>query len=123
MEGVREFLDDVLKRGIAKGHLLGLLNIVIGRRIARSDGTVLSMGVTWRDLAAEFKRNRFDPDAVKELGIDPATLPPRDRKRYWYAAIAQAQVGSPAAMAAGDKLAVTLAKLGYAIGPAPSQKS
>ena len=119
MDGVREFLDDIQKRGYAKGHLLGLLNVLIGRRIARRDGTVISTGITWRDLSAELKRSRFDPDAVAELGLDPASLPPRDRQRFWYSAISQAQVGSDAAMAAGNKLAQLLAKAGYAIGPAP----
>jgi hypothetical protein len=119
MDGVREFLDDVQKRGHANGHLLGLLNILIGRRITRGDGTVICQGITWRELAAELKRCRFDADAVKELDIDPATLPPRARQRFWYAAISQAQVGSPEAMAAGDNLAKLLAKAGYVIGPAP----
>jgi hypothetical protein len=119
MDGVREFLDDVQKRGFAKGHFLGLLNILIGRRIARTDGTVISTGATWRDVAAELKRSRFDPEAVRELGIDPGSLAPRDRQRYWYSAISQAQVGSDAAFSAGNKLAHQLAKAGYVIGPAP----
>ena|SRR5260370_65333 len=123
MDGVREFLDDIQKRGHAKGHLLGLLNILIGRRIARSDGTVITQGITWRELAAELKRSRFDADTVKELGIDPATLPPRDRQRFWYTAISQAQVGSPEAMTAGNKLANILTKAGYVIGPAPRSAS
>jgi hypothetical protein len=119
MDEVREFLDDLLKHAYAKGHLLGLLHVLIGRRIARKDGTVISQGLTWRELAAELKRSRFDPDAVKELGIEPASLPPRDRQRYWYSVICQAQVGSREAMAAGNKLAAILAKAGYIVGPAP----
>jgi hypothetical protein len=122
MDGVREFLDDIQKSHRARGNFLGLLHILIGRRIATADGTVISSGQTWRAVADLLKTMRWDPDAVRELGIDPATLPPRDRQRYWYTAIAQAQVGSDAAIKAGDKLATSLAKAGYVIGAAPGAR-
>src|SRR5262245_7195668 len=116
---VRDFLDDLQKSHDARGNFLGLLHILIGRRITHADGSVISSGQTWRKAADLLKTVRWDPDAVRELGIDPATLPPRDRQRYWYLAIAQAQVGSDAAIKAGDKLAAALAKSGYTVGPAP----
>jgi hypothetical protein len=119
MDGVRDFLDELQKSHKARGHFLGLLHILIGRRIARADGTVVSTGQTWRQVADLLKTVRWEPDAVREVGIDPAVLPPRDRQRYWYLAISQAQVGSDAAIKAGDKLATALAKSGYVIGPAP----
>jgi len=119
MDEVREFLDDLQKHAYAKGNLLVLLHVLIGRRIAKKDGTLISQGLTWRQLAVELKRSRLDPDAVKELGIDPASLPPRDRQRFWYSAISLAQVGSPEATTAGNKLAAILAKAGYVISPAP----
>jgi hypothetical protein len=50
MDEVRKFLEEVQKRNLVKGHFLGLLHILIGRRIARSDGAVISSGLTWRDL-------------------------------------------------------------------------
>jgi hypothetical protein len=119
MDGVREFLDDIQKRGLARGHLLGLLHILIGRRLAKADGTVISTGLTWRDVASEMKRCRWEPEAVSEIGVDPATLPPRDRQRFWYQAITAANVGSTEAAEAGDRLALILTKAGYIVGPAP----
>jgi hypothetical protein len=46
-------------------------------------------------------------------------MPPRDRQRFWYTAIAHAQVDSAKACAAGDRLAKHLKKTGYVISPAP----
>jgi hypothetical protein len=122
MDEVRKFLEDVQKNNLAKGHFLGLLHIIIGRRITRSDGTVVSAGVTWRDLAILLKNIRWDPDSARELTADTTTLPPRDRQRFWYMAISQAQVGSESAIRDGDKLAAILAKAGYSIGPSPFAK-
>ena len=123
MDGVREFLDDIQKRGLARGHLLGLLHILIGRRLTTSGGAAISAGLTWRDLAAELKRCRWEPEAVRELGLDPAELPPRDRQRFWYQAIAAANVGGAEATTAGDRLALILNKAGYTVGAAPGAKS
>jgi hypothetical protein len=123
MEGLREFLGDLKRRGHARDHFLGLLNILIGRRIGKKDGSVLGTGATWREAAAALKKVRWDRDAVKEIGLDPLALPPRDRARYWYLAIAQAQVDSDKAMAAGDRLAELLKSAGYVIGMPPSNTS
>lgn len=119
MDRLREFLDDVKRNNSARGNLRGLLHILIGRRITRADGTVVSGGLTWRALAQQLKLARWDPDAVKELGLDPDALPPRDRQRFWYGAIAQAGVDTPEAKTAGDKLVNPLKKLGYVVGPGP----
>ena len=119
MEPLREFLNAVRHHGTARGNLLGLLHILIGRRITRADGAPITGGMTWRELAVLLKQLRWDRDAVRELNLDPADLPPRDRERYWYAAIAQAGVGSPSAKAAGDRLVAPLQALGYVVGPAP----
>jgi len=121
MDGAREFLEDLRHKALAAGHLLALMNIVIGRRITKADGTVLSTGLTWRELAQVLKRLRWDKEAVRELGLSPDDLPPRDRVRFWYAAIAQAQVAGPAATQAGDRLAQQLAQHGYTIGPPPGR--
>jgi hypothetical protein len=67
------------------------------------------------------KRMRWDKDAVRELGLDPAALPPRDRQRFWYTAIAQARVDSAEASAAADQLAALVQPLGYVISPAPGR--
>jgi hypothetical protein len=119
MDALSKFLEWVKKSGVAKGHLLGLLNVAIGRRITAKDGTVVSRGLTWRELAAVLKRVRWDPEQVKELGLKADDLPPRDRERYWYTAILRAQVASDEATKDGDRFAELLRKRGYEIGPAP----
>jgi hypothetical protein len=119
MDRVRHFLEDVRQRGLAQDNFLGLLNVVIGRRLAEKDGPTISAGVTWRELAALLKKVRWDREAVRALGIDPAALPPRDRQRYWYAAIVQAEVASAKATEAGDRLAADLRQAGYDVGEPP----
>jgi hypothetical protein len=119
MDRVRQFLGEVKARGVASGNLLGLLNVVMGRRIADRDGNSVCAGITWREMATLLKRVRWDPDAVTQLGFDPNALPPRDRERYWYAVIAQAGVDSAKATAAGEQLAEELRAAGYDIGPPP----
>jgi hypothetical protein len=119
MDGLREFLSDVKRRGYAKGNFLGLLNVLVGRRIQARDGGVISNGVTWRELADGLQRARWDKQAARELGFDPGTLPPRDRRRYWYVVIAGAQIDSEQATRAGNQLAEALHSAGYTIGPAP----
>ena len=119
---MREFLDDLRPGGLAKGNFLGLLNVLIGRRIEKADGTVISVGVTWRQTAAWLKKIHWDKEAARELGLAPAKLPPRDRRRYWYAAITGANVDSPEARAAGDKLAKVLAGAGYVVKGGPATR-
>jgi hypothetical protein len=120
MDDIREFLEAVRQHDLALGHLRGLLHVSIGRTIARPDGTVLSTGSTWRELANLLKQLRFDKDLVRELGADPEALSPRDRQRFWYAAITLAKVDSAEARAEADRLARRVADLGFVIGPAPS---
>jgi hypothetical protein len=119
MDRLRELLEAVRKQGLARGNFRGLLHVLIGRRLSTAQGEVISAGLSWRDAAALLKRLRWDREAVRELGLDPATLPPRDRQKYWYSAIAQADVGSPAAGAAADQLRDPLGQLGLVVGPAP----
>jgi hypothetical protein len=121
MDELREFLNTVNARGLARGNLLGLLHVLIGRRIRKADGTPVSSGLTWREAAAQLKRSRWERDAVIEIGLDPTELPPRDRERFWYTAIARASVDSAKAVAAGDRLSLALHDLGYEIGPGPLQ--
>lgn len=122
MDSLRELLDAVRERDIVQGRFRGLLHLLVGRRITRQDGTLVSAGMTWRDLAALLKRLRWDREAVRELGIDPATLAPRDRERFWYAAIARAGIDSREAVADADELVQPLAELGFVVGPAPGTK-
>lgn len=120
MDGVREFLDDVKRRGLARENLLGLLNVLIGRRVARANGAALSNGQTWREAAHWLKKIRWDKKAAADLGLDPKGLPPRDRERFWYAVIARAGVDSPEGIRAGDRLADELRKAGYVVSPSPN---
>jgi hypothetical protein len=119
MDGLHELLDVIKRNHHAQGNFLGLLNVLIGRRIADAQGTVISTGLTWRALASWLKKIRWDRHAVRELGLDPKNLPPRDRERMWYVAITQARVDSAQATAAGDRLAEVLQAAGYVVGPAP----
>jgi len=119
MDQLREFLKIVEEREWGQGNLLGLLHVLIGRRITLEDGTAVSNGLNWRDLAGLLKRVRWDPQSVSQLGLDPAKLPPRDRQRYWYIAITQAGVNSAEAQEAGDRLGAAVQPFGYVIGPAP----
>ncbi len=119
MDRLREFLEMVRRQGIAPGHFRGLLHVLIGRKISRTDGTVVSGGMTWREAAVLLKRLRWNREAVRELGLDPAELPPRDRQRYWYMAIVRADVGSAAASAEGDRVAELLRSAGYVVSAAP----
>ena len=119
MDALRQFLKEVHEHGHARGQFLGLLNILIGRRITRVDGTVISQGLTWRELASWLKKIRWEKEAVTELGLEPNQLPPRDRLRYWYTAITRARVDAPEATEAGDRLAEVLAQHGYVVGTAP----
>jgi hypothetical protein len=120
MDSLRELLETIRARGAASGRFRGLLHVLVGRTVRRSDGTVVSSGMTWRELAALLKKLRWDREAVRELGLDPADLPPRDRERFWYAAIARAGVASPAALDSATALAEELARLGYEVGPPPA---
>jgi hypothetical protein len=122
MDRLREFLESLSEQGQAEGNFLGLLHVLIGRRITVEDGTPVSSGQSWRSLATLLKKVRWDKEAVRELGLDPAALPPRDRERYWFQAISQARVDSPEAVAAGDELAEALEETPYRISPAPGQE-
>src|SRR5258708_8405439 len=120
MEGARECLEQLRQHQLVKGYMRGLLHALIGRKLSRADGTVLSSGLTWRQLAELLKVIRWDRELVRELGLDPDQLPPRDRQRFWYVAITAAQVDSPDASAAADRLARKTSAIGYAIGAAPT---
>ena len=119
MDGVEVLLDLIRQQGFAAGNFLGLLHVLIGRKVAKADGTPVSPGLTWRAVADVLKRLRWDKNAVREIGLDPDDLPPRDRQRYWYTAIAQARVDSTEAIAAGNQFAELLRQQGYEVSPGP----
>jgi hypothetical protein len=119
MDGARELLEAVRDHGLAAGRFRGVLHIAIGRKVTRPDGTVISAGVTWRELAALLKMLRYDKELVRELGADPDSLAPRDRQRFWYSAIAKGRVDSPEALAEAERLVGPLKDLGFIVGPSP----
>jgi hypothetical protein len=120
MDGLREFLEAVRQHGLVAGNLRGLFHIAIGRRITKPDGTVVSTGLTWRELANLLKGMRYEKELVAEVGADPEELSPRDRQRFWYTAIALAKPDSPEAQAQAERLAAAVRPLGYVVGPPPS---
>jgi hypothetical protein len=118
MDALRELLDLLKRQEAAQSLFLGLLHILIARRISRPDGSAVSGGLTWRELAALLKRCRWDRDAAKQVDLDPEALPPRDRERYWYTVIARAGVDSAAAKQQAERLASLLEKKGYVVSAA-----
>ena len=121
MDALSTVLERLKKGDKTRGHLLGLLNVFIGRKITAKDGTVVSAGVTWREMAGALKELRWDPDQVSELALPDDELPPRDRARYWYSAISRARVDSAEAAKAGDRFAEVLRKQGFTVGSGPSR--
>lgn len=121
MDAMTELMEVIRDKHLSRGHFQGLLHILIGRRIVGPGGAVVSAGMTFRDVANLLKKLRWDPDDVKELGVDPASLPMRDRQRYWFSAICQAHVDGGAAMSAGDQLVPLFRAEGYEIGPPPGR--
>ena len=120
MDALGTLLAELKKSGLTEGNFVGFLHVLIGRSITRADDkTVISKGMTWRELAGRLKKFRWDPEAVREFGLEPDSLPPRDRQRYWYGAIMQAKIDSGTASAAGDRFVDVMRGLGYDVGPAP----
>jgi hypothetical protein len=119
MEGLRKFLSALRDHNLISGRLRGVLHVAIGRRISKADGTVISTGVTWRELATILKELRFDRAWAREFLDNPDAVAPRDRERFWYAAIGQAQVDSAEAVAQAEKLTSLVKPLGFVIGPSP----
>jgi hypothetical protein len=115
MDGVRSLLGIVRDHKLAKGRLRGLFHLLIGHQLATADGTILSAGLTWRQLAAELKAARLDKDLVAEVGADPDTLSPRDRERFWYSAIGMAQVDSAEARTQAEQIAKALKPHGFTV--------
>lgn len=113
MDALPAFLELLKKNHLIRGNLQALFHLLIGRRIVTQDGAVVSTGLTWRQLAALLKKLRWDTEAVRELGIDPDTLPTRDRQRFWYCAISHAKVDSAGAREAAERLAKAIEPLGY----------
>ena len=120
MEGTRMMLQLARDHRLIAGHLRGLFHIAIGRKLTDAEGTVLSTGMSWRDLSQLLKTLKYDREIVRELGADPDSLSPKDRERFWYAAIALANVDSAQARREAEELTASLRGLGIRVGPAPT---
>jgi hypothetical protein len=121
MDAVTELLETIRAKNLAHGSFRGFLHVLIGRRVSGPAGELVSSGMTFRDVAALLKKLRWEPNDVKELGIDPDSLPPRDRQRYWFMAICQAHVDGEAASVEAERFTSALQAVGYKVGPAPGQ--
>lgn len=122
MDRLREFLEIIKDRGTTNGRFRGFLHVLVGKKIQGAEGVVICQGMTWREAAALLKKCRWDRQAVLELGLNLADLPPRDREKFWYTAIARANLGSPQAITEASEFARDLANLGYTIAsPSPRE--
>jgi hypothetical protein len=117
MDALSVLLEGLKKEPRVREHFLGLLHVLIGRRINSLDGELVSQGLTWRELAAKLKKLRWEPEVVRQLGLEIRELPPRDRERFWYQAISRAKVDSPEAVASAARLGQVFRDLGYEIAP------
>lgn len=123
MEGTLRLLEVVRDKKLAAGCVRGLFHIAIGRTVTALDGSIVSAGVTWRELATLLKDAKFDRELVRELGADPDALFPKDREKMWYHAVALAKVDSAVARTQADKLTTALKPLGFLVSPAPGLPS
>lgn len=120
MDGTRTLLEVLLNHGLAEGRLRGVFHLAIGRRVTSDDGSVLATGVTWRELAGLLKDLKYQKEWVRAFGVDPDTVAPRDKEKFWYHAIAMAKVDSVEARAEADQLTALLRPLGWVVGPPPT---
>jgi hypothetical protein len=123
MDQLRNFFAILQQHSTATGRFRGLLHLLIARKITLPSGEAVAGGMTWRALAAALKKYRWDREAVRELGIDPAELPPRDREKYWYLAITRANLSSAEAAKQAEELVDPCRLLGYVVsGPTSETK-
>lgn len=108
MDGPRTVLELIRDQRLAAGRLRGVFHLLIGRTLVRDDGTPLTTGVTWRQLATLLKLSKFDRDLVQELGSDPDAVSPKDREKFWYLAIGLAKVETARARQEADALLALL---------------
>jgi hypothetical protein len=121
MDALQAFLDELKQLKTTEQHFLGLLHILIGRKVSREDGTSISGGMTWRELAAALKKVRWKKEDASKLGVELEKLSPRDRERFWYLVIARAGVDSEAARKDADNLAKLLRRHGIVVGTTPGE--
>lgn len=122
MEAMTDLFALVRDQRLHDEAFAGFLHVLVGRSIVSPKGRTLSSGMTFRDVALWLKKVRWDPESVRELGLDPAKLPLRDRQRYWFAALCQTQLDGAAALRAGDVVADRLRAAGYTVSGASTRR-
>lgn len=120
MEKLGHFVRLLEDRQLLAGRLRGTFHLLVGRKISDASGAAVSTGATWREVAALFKELAIDPKLMHEVGLNPATNSPRDRRRAWYSTIGAAQPDSVTARTEAEALIPALEPLGYRFGPAPT---
>lgn len=116
MDQLIAFLEAVRAGGWAAGKFRGLLWVLVGMPVRLPDGEPISTGLSFRQLATLLRAARWDIEAVREFGLDPAALPPRDREKAWFAAITRAGLATDEAKAEGEQMAKVLRAQGYGVG-------
>jgi hypothetical protein len=120
MDKLGHFVQLLESRKLLPGKLRGVFHLLVGRKIQDASGAEVSGGATWREVAGLFKDLRIDPQLIVSLGLDPAVVSPRDRRRCWYSAIAAARPDSPQARAEAEHLIAALKPLGYTFNAPPA---
>jgi len=115
MDTLETFLAKLRTQSFPQDSFLGFLHVLIGGQLIDPQGNRAFSGISWRELAALLKKVRWDPGMVRQLGIDPTKLAPRDRERFWYQAICQAGLDSPSAKKSAQKLKGWLDRFGYSL--------
>jgi len=93
----------------------GFLHVLVSGALLDSSGNRVFSGLSWRELALILKKVRWDPNMVRHLGLDPATLAPRDRERFWYQAICQSSLDSAQAKKSALRLKGWMDRYGYSV--------
>ena len=115
IESLEGFLLRLRPQTFPQECFLGFLHVLISGALVDDMGGRPFPGQSWRDLASVLKKVRWDPTMVRQMGIDPAVLPPRDRERFWYQAICMAKIDSLDAKRSAVKLKGWLDKFGYKV--------
>ncbi len=114
-DSLESFLLKLRTQSFPHESFLGFLHVIVGGGLVSPEGHRLVSGISWRDLALLLKKVRWDPAMVRQLGVDPTKLAPRDRERFWYQAICQAGLDSPVAKKSAQRLKGWLDRFGYSV--------
>ena len=116
MEALATLLDHIKKQGLATGNVLGFFHVLIGRHMQRGRTAKSSPPACPRAKLYELaQEGPLGHQPGHRAEYEAEELPPKDRQRFWYGAIAKAGVDSAAAAKAGDLFGRKLEALGYQV--------